>query len=159
VVEEIGRSERIDDEVGFRGTIGLFGEFQVKRTLADIRALGRSGLAIGRAGINVAIVARSFDGEVPGRIKEFEIVEGTGIPAAGVDQGNLRVTDEHRDIVGPSGHGAGHLCGLGGDIGKGNCMRGVPTEVGGGTIEDVSDIRAELIFALGAEGEGEKQEE
>ena len=93
VVHEIGRVERIDDEVDLRGVVGLFGNFEVQRTLTDVRAFGGSGFAIGSTGVDVAVIAGCFDVEVPGRAEEFERVHGARIPAAGVGQRNLSVAD------------------------------------------------------------------
>jgi len=114
VVHEIGRVKRIDDEVDLRGVVGLFGNFEVQRTLTDVRAFGGSGFAIGSAGVDIAVVAGRFDVEVPGRAEEFERVHGARIPVAGIGEWNLSVADQHGDVVGPGGRGAGNFCGFGG---------------------------------------------
>ena len=119
-------------------------------TLTDIRALGGGGFAIGRAAVDVATIARRFDVEMPRRAEEVESVHGTRIPVCGVAEWNLSVADHHGDVVGPSRRGAGNFCGLCRYIRKRNGVRGVSAEIDGGRVEDVLDVGAKLIFALGA---------
>ena len=121
----------------------------MQRTLTDVRAFGRSGFTIGRASIDVSIIAGRFDVEVPGRVKEFEDVHGAHIPVGGIAERNLSVADQHGDVVGPRRHGAGHFCGFGGNFRERNGVRGVTPEIDGSCIEDVLDIGTRLIFALG----------
>ena|SRR5262249_3368245 len=122
----------------------------MQRTLTDVRTLGGGGFAIGRAGVDVATIAGRFDVEVPGRAEEFESVHDTPIPVCGVAERNLSVTDHHRDVVGPLRRGAGNFCRLGGYVRKRNGVRIVSAEIDGGRVEDVLDVVAELISALGA---------
>ena len=127
--------------------------------MTDVRAFGGSGFAIGRAGVDVAIIAGRFDGEVPGgRAGEFESLDGARIPVGGVAERNLSVADQHGDVVGPRGHGARNFRGFGGYFRKRNGVGGVSAEIDGSRVQDVLDIRAKLILALGA-GRDRKQEE
>jgi len=130
----------------------------MQRTLTDVRAFGGSGFAIGRARVHVAIIAGSFDVKVPGRAEELESVHGARIPVGSVAERNLSVADQHGDVIGPLGQGAGNFCGFGGYVRKRNGARVVSAEIDGGRVEDVLDVGAELIFALGA-GRDRKQEE
>jgi hypothetical protein len=163
VVHEIGRAERIDDEVDFRGAVGLFRNFEMQRTLTDVRAFGGSGLlAIGRAGIDVAIIACRLDIEVPRRTEEFQSVHGPRIPVDCGTEGNLSVADQHGDVVGPRGRGTRNFCEFAGCVRKPNGMRGVSAqiaEIDGGPVEDVLDVIADLIFALRAGGHRNQEEQ
>ena len=122
----------------------------MQRTLTDVRAFVGSGFAIRRAGVDVAIVAGRFDVEVPGRAEEFESVHGAHKPVGGDTEGNLSVADQHGDVVGPRGHGARNFRGFGGYFRKRYGVRGVSSEIDGSRVQDVLDIRAKLILALGA---------
>lgn len=122
----------------------------MERTLTDVRAFGGRGFAIGRAGVYVAIIAGALGVEVPGRAEEFESVQGARIPVGGIAERNLSVADQHGDVVGPPGCGARNSCGVIGYFRKRNPVRGVSTEIDRGRVEDVLDVCAERIFALGA---------
>ena len=121
-VQQVGRVKRIDDEVGFRRAAWLSRKFKMERALADVRAFGGSGYAIGSAGVDVAVVAGRFDVEVPGRAEEFESLHGARIPVGGVGERNLSVADQHGDVVGPGGRGTGNFCGFGGYVRRWNAV-------------------------------------
>ena len=127
--------------------------------MTDVRAFGGSGFAIGRAGVDVAIIAGRFDGEVPGRAEELESVHGARIPVGGIAERNLSVADQHGDIVGPCVHGAGNFCGFDGCVRKRNGVRGVSAEIDDGRVDDVLNVGAELVFALGASRERKQEEQ
>jgi len=148
-MEEIGRAKGIDDEVEFRGAIGLFGNFKMQWALTNVRTLGGGRFAIGRAGVDVAILSGRCDVELPGRTEEFESVHGARIPVCGVGERDLSVADHHGDVGGPSRRGAGNFCRLRGYVRKRNGVCGVSAEIDGGRVEDVLDVVAEPIFALG----------
>ena len=158
-MHEKGGVERVDEQIDFGGAVGLFPDFQAERALADVRAFGGSGLAVGGAGVDVAIVARSLDSEIPGRVEALEFVERSSVPIAGVSEGDLGVADEHGDIVGPGGHGTRNFSGFGGGSRERNSVREVAAKVDGGGIDDVLESGAELVLALGVAegGDGEKE--
>lgn len=130
----------------------------MQRTLTDVRAIGRCGFAIGRACVDIAIIAGRLDVEAPGRAEESESIHGAPIPVGSIVKRNQSVADEHGNVVGPLGHGARNFCGFGGYVRNRNRVRGGSAEIDSGRVEDVLDVGAKLIFALGA-GRDWKQEE
>ena len=125
--------------------------------MTDVRALSGGGFAIRRAGVDVSIIARRFDVELPRRIEEFEGIHGARIPIAGIAEGNLSIADQHRNIVGPCVHGAGDFCGFGGYLRNRNGVCSVSAKIDQSRVEDVLNVGAELIFTLCA-GRDRKQE-
>ena len=156
-MQQVGRVKRIDDEVGLRRAVRLSRKFKMKRTLADVRALGRSGLAIRRTAIDVATFTGRFDVEVPGRAEEFQRIHRASIPAGGVAERNLGVADQHRDVVGPSGHGARNLCRIRRYLRERIGVRGISAEIDGRLVEDFLDARTQLISTLGAHSPGKEE--
>src|SRR5215831_2769804 len=131
----------------------------MQRALADVRAFGASGLAIGRAGVDITALARGFDVELPGRVEKLERVHGPRVPTSGVAEWNLPVANQHIHVVGPLGHAARNFRGSVGDLRKRGGLFDVSAKIDSGRVEDVLDIGAEGVSALGAGRDGKQEAE
>ena len=139
VMHQIWRGKRVHHQVELRRSVTLLRHLQMERALADIRSLRGSNFTIGWTCVDVTVDTRRTNGEVPRWVEALERIHYSRVPTRAVGKGDLSVADTHRHIVSPGRDLAGDFCIFRRDVGKGGCMRLIPSKIDHGCIENVLD--------------------